>query len=132
MQLSILVEASHATNAITWKLYSGVVIFNSRVSIIWSLILQNTIELVDFSSGYMVLYCRMESKISCHYKLKILGVQNMVPKIHIQKIRVWCLMPWCKNIHWRRDTIQSTINWSCGPQQHRIWDWTLMREKITW
>ena len=72
--MTAFVDASHASNKVTRRSYTGFVIFVNRAPILWYSKRQNTIEASTFSSKFIALKICMEHITALRYKLRMFGV----------------------------------------------------------
>ena len=68
------VDASHASNKITRRSYTGFVIFLNRAPIIWFSKRQNTVESSSFFSEFIAMKICVEHIVALRFKLRMFGV----------------------------------------------------------
>ena len=74
VQITMFVDASHATNLVTRQSRTGVLIFVNRAPIIWYSRKQASIETSTFGSEFMALKTGMELLEGLRYKLRMMGI----------------------------------------------------------
>ena len=74
VELTMFVDASHATNLVTRQSRTGVSIYVNKAPIIWSSKKQNSIETSSFGSEVMALNTGVELLEGLSYKLQMMGV----------------------------------------------------------
>ena len=74
LQLNVYCDSDHATNKITRRSHTGILIFANMAPISWFSKRQNTVESSTFGSEYVALRIAIEKIISLRYKLRMMGV----------------------------------------------------------
>jgi len=74
VELTMFVDASHATNLVTRQSRTGVLIYVNKAPIIWISKKQNSIETSSFGSEFMTLKTGVELLEGLIYKLQMMGV----------------------------------------------------------
>jgi len=74
VELTMFVDASHATKLVTRQSRSGVLIYVNKAPIIWFSKKQNSIETSSFGSEFMALKTGVELLQGLIYKLQMMGV----------------------------------------------------------
>ena len=74
VQLSMFCDASHATDLITRRSTTGIIIFAQGTPIIWYSKRQNTIETSTFGSEFVALKIATEMVEGFRYRLRMMGV----------------------------------------------------------
>ena len=74
VELTMFVDASHATNLVTRQSRTGVLIYVNKAPIIWYSKKQNAIETSSFGSEFMALKTGVELLEGLVYKLQMMGV----------------------------------------------------------
>jgi len=74
VELTMFVDASHATNLVTRQSRTVVLIYVNKAPIIWYSKKQNAIETSSFSSEFMALKTGVELLEGLVYKLQMMGV----------------------------------------------------------
>jgi len=74
VELTMFVDASHATNLVTRQPGTGVLIYVNKAPIIWFSKKQNSIETISFGSEFMALKTGVELLEGLIYKLHMMGV----------------------------------------------------------
>ena len=74
VELTMFVDASHATNLVTRQSRTGVLIYVNKAPIIWHSKKQNSIETSSFGSEFMALKTGVELLEGLVYKLQMMGV----------------------------------------------------------
>jgi len=73
-ELTMFVDASHATNLVTRQSRTGVLIYVNKAPIIWFSTKQNSIETSSFGSEFMALKTGVELLEGLIYKLQMMGI----------------------------------------------------------
>jgi hypothetical protein len=77
--VSCFVDANHAGNMITRRLYTGILIYVQNAPIVWFSKRQNTVESSSFGSEFVALQAAKDMIVAIRYKLRMLGVSIAVP-----------------------------------------------------
>ena len=74
IQINAFVDADHAGNKVTRRLYTGSIIFMNMALIHWCSKRQNNVETSDYSSEMVALRIVAEKTIDLRYKLHMYGI----------------------------------------------------------
>ena len=74
VELTMFVDASHATNLVTRQSRTGVLIYVNKAPIVWYSKKQNAVETSSFGSEFMALKTGVELLEGLVYKLQMMGV----------------------------------------------------------
>jgi hypothetical protein len=75
VKLHVFVEAAHATNLLTRRLVTDIIIFLNGKPIWWYSKCQNTIESSTFGSEFVAMKIATEMVEGIRYKLRMMGVE---------------------------------------------------------
>ena len=75
MQINLFCDASHATDLITRRSTTGIVIFINGTPVSWYSKRQNTIESSTFGSEFVALKIATEMNEALRYKLRMFGIE---------------------------------------------------------
>ena len=82
--ISMFVDSDHASNKITRRSHTGIIIYANMSPIIWYSKRQNSVKTSTFSSEFVALHTRIELLEALVFKLQMLGVPVSLP------CRVFC------------------------------------------
>ena len=68
------VDADHASNTVTWRSQTGILIFLNRALIVWYSKQQNTVETSTFGSEFIAMRMAVEHIEALYYKLCMFGI----------------------------------------------------------
>ena len=74
IQINVYCDADHASNKVTRRSHTGILIFVNMAPISWFSKRQNTVETSTFGSEFVALRIAVEKIISLRYKLRMMGV----------------------------------------------------------
>ena len=74
VQVTAIVDASHAHNKVTRRSHTGYVTFINRAPILWYSKRQNTVESSTFSSEFIAMKTCVEIIIGLRFKLRMFGI----------------------------------------------------------
>ena len=74
IQLNMFCDASHATNLVTRRFTTGIIIFLNGTPVKWYSKRQNTIDSSTFGSEFVALKIAAEMNDAMHYKVCMLGI----------------------------------------------------------
>jgi hypothetical protein len=74
VQTNAFVDASHASNKVTGRSHTGILIFLNMAPIIWYSKKQNTVESSTFGSEFVAMRIGVEMLESLRYKLRMFGI----------------------------------------------------------
>ena len=68
------VDADHASNTVTWRSQTGILIFLNRAPIVWYSKRQNTVETSTFRGEFIAMRTAVEYIEALCYKLRMFGI----------------------------------------------------------
>ena len=74
IQINAFVDADHASNLVTRRSHTGIIIFLNMAPISWYSKRQNTVESSTYSSEFVALKTVIKQIIALRYKLRMMGI----------------------------------------------------------
>ena len=74
MSTHCFVDADHASNTVTRRLQTGILIFLNRAPIVWYSKRRNTVETSTFGSEFIAMRTAVEHIEALRYKLRMFGI----------------------------------------------------------
>ena len=74
VQLNVFVDADHASNRVTRRSHTGILIYLNRAPIVWFSKRQNTVETSTFGSEFVSLKIATDMIEGLRYKLRMMGI----------------------------------------------------------
>jgi hypothetical protein len=74
VQVNVFVDADHASNKMTCRSQTGILMYVNRSPITWYSKSQNTVESSTFSSEFVALRIAVEMTEALRYKLRMFGI----------------------------------------------------------
>ena len=99
MSTHFFVDGNHASNKLTRRSRTGILLFYNKALVIWHSMIQNGVEVSPFGSEFIDLKNSVELIKSLRYKLRMFGVPIEGPTIYFVKTGLFTIMRQPQNIN---------------------------------